>query len=392
MSDQYIETQTTSWGQRLMWAMAGILIGLVLLIVAFPLLWWNEGRSLHRATALDQGRRLVVEATADAVNPANQGKLLHVSGGLTTADTLDDPTFGVHEQALKLRRVVEMYQWQESQSSQSKANLGGGHTTQTTYTYNKVWSSTRYDSSGFKQPQEHENPAAMPYPSQDFPASIHLGAFRLSNDFVGQITTYDAYPLTDGNYAAMDAGLRTQFQLHEGHYYVGDPANPQVGATRISYQIIRPRPASVVGAQSGDMIVPFDTTGGRSASRSSAIALIRMGDADANAMFASARDQNELVAWGVRVGGLILMRIGMYLIARPLVVLADVVPLLGRLAAVSNFLVTGLAALTLSLCTVAAAWIYYRPLLGAALLVVAAGSLYGIVHQVRRAKVRVAAS
>ena len=67
---------------------------------------------------------------------------------------------------------------------------------------------------------------------------------------------------------------------------------------------------------------------------------------------------------------MILMFAGLALIFAPLGTIADVVPFLGSLLRAGTGLVAGVIALTLSILTVALAWIAYRPLVGIGLLAV----------------------
>ena len=46
-------------------------------------------------------------------------------------------------------------------------------------------------------------------------------------------------------------------------------------------------------------------------------------------MIQKAQDENTMITWVLRVGGFVLMAIGIYLIFAPLVVIADVLPILG---------------------------------------------------------------
>jgi hypothetical protein len=95
---------------------------LLFFIIAFPLLWWNEGRAIQTARALQEGERTVIGVAAGPVDPANEGKLVHVMGRATIDETLKDAMFGVSANAIKLRRTVQMYQWTEKSSSQKQEN------------------------------------------------------------------------------------------------------------------------------------------------------------------------------------------------------------------------------------------------------------------------------
>jgi hypothetical protein len=104
-------------------------------------------------------------------------------------------------------------------------------------------------------------------------------------------------------------------------------------------------------------------------------------------MFKHAASENALLTWLLRAGGFLAMFIGLGLIFRPLVTLADVLPILGSILGVG----AGLAALALSapltLITVGLAWLAYRPLVGGAALAAALGVflLFGRLGRGRRA-------
>lgn len=138
--DRFTEVTSQSWGSRIGGAFKGIVLGLVLFVLAFPLLFWNEGRAVKTYQTLKEGGRNVVTVAADSVEAANAGHLIHVTGLADTDATLTDPVFNVSAKALKLKRSVEMYQWKEGSSSKTKKKLGGGTETTTEYSYSKEWS------------------------------------------------------------------------------------------------------------------------------------------------------------------------------------------------------------------------------------------------------------
>ncbi len=109
MPDIVRTVSNESWFSRIRGAVVGVLFGLALFAGAFPLLWWNEGRALHRARSLDEGASIVVEARADTVDGANDGKLVHLTGLATTSQTIQDPVFEIAATALRFKRVAETY-------------------------------------------------------------------------------------------------------------------------------------------------------------------------------------------------------------------------------------------------------------------------------------------
>src|SRR5688572_3055178 len=126
MPDQFTVTTSQGWFSRIGGAIKGMLVGLILFVVAFPVLFWNEGRAVAREKALDEGSAAVVSVDAASVSPQNEGKLVHLSGKAQTGETLEDAQFGVRIGALRLLRKVSMHQWVEHEKSETRKKLGGG--------------------------------------------------------------------------------------------------------------------------------------------------------------------------------------------------------------------------------------------------------------------------
>jgi hypothetical protein len=365
--DQFTEVSSESWFGRLGGAFKGILFGLILVVVAFPVLFINEGRAVKRYKTLKEGGGLVVSVTTDAVNPANDGKLVHLTGKAETDETLTDPVFGISVNALRLNRNVEMYQWQETTQNKTKKKLGGGTETVTTYSYNKTWSDQDIRSGSFKEPAGHENPASLPYPStQSTAKDVTLGAFALSSSLVKKINDYEPFPVS--NDAPVPDSLMENCRLHNAGFYIGgDPASPQVGDTKIRFEIVLPTEASVISKQTSNTFEPYGTKAGGT------IELLQTGVHTADAMIQTAQDSNKLLTWILRAVGFVLMFVGLNMIFRPLSVLADVLPILGNIVGAGTGVIAFLLAAGLSAVTVAVAWFVYRPLLSTILLVIAAG-------------------
>ena len=140
------ETTTESWGSRLGGSIKGVLVGAGLFIAGIPLLFWNEGRTVKTTQALEEGAaNCTVVPSADTVDAANEGKLIHITGTAATEDVLTDELFGgISMKGMRLSRKVEYYQWVEDSKSETKKNTGGSTTTTTTYTYSKKWVSSPF--------------------------------------------------------------------------------------------------------------------------------------------------------------------------------------------------------------------------------------------------------
>ena len=71
MADNITRTEHVSWFERIVDAIKGVLVGLLLFVVSFPLLFWNEGRAVRRAQDLEEGRGAVVELDRHLKDPTD---------------------------------------------------------------------------------------------------------------------------------------------------------------------------------------------------------------------------------------------------------------------------------------------------------------------------------
>jgi hypothetical protein len=369
--ESYSEVTTQSWGSRIGGSFKGIVGGLILVALAVWLLFWNEGRSVRRERALTEGAGVVVSVASGAVDPVNEGKLVHLSGLAETFDVLRDDTFGVALSAVHLERKVEMYQWRENESSNTEKKLGGSTETTSTFTYEKAWSSSVNNSNNFKVPEGHENPNQMPYQrSKSSAANVSVGAFSMSSGLISSMTRSEPLPIESMD--GLPSELRWKARLSNGGIYIGrSPGSPEVGDMRVSFEVVRPATVSIVARQGGNSLGPYTTSGGGS------IQLLSYGAVAAEGMFVAAKKANRLMTWVLRVLGFLMIAMGLKRIFRPLSVLADVVPAIGRVVAASSGFVAYLLAAFIWLIVVAIAWLYHRPVLAVVLLLLAGGVLVG---------------
>ncbi len=378
MSNTFTERTSQSWFSRIGGSFAGALVGIVMMLVAFPLLWWNEGRAVRTARGLTEGASAVVSVAAESVDASRDGALVHVSGLATTTDTPADEAFGVSAPGLTLVRSVEMYQWREEKKSEKRKKLGGSEETTTTYTYKTGWSGTAIDSTDFRQPDGHRNPGRLPWESKTIVAErVTLGAFTIPRDLVATIAAREPLRLNAGGAAqAATLGLT----IANGSLYRGaNPADPAVGDVRVQYEVVRPQVVSVVAVQRGNSFEGYTTKAGTT------ILMLQKGTVAAEAMFTAAQSSNRLTAWVLRAVGFFLMFLGLFLVFRPVAVLGSVLPMLGSVLAGGVGFVAFFVALALSLVTISMAWMAYRPMLAIGLLVVAAA---GVALMIRRQRAR----
>lgn len=345
--------------------------GLLLLIASCVLLFWAEGRAVKTARALEEGASVVIPAVADRIDPAHEGRLVHVSGNVAPQDVPRDQRLGIAaEGAVRLDRNVEMYQWKEISREVERTASDGSTTKTTVYDYEAVWSARPLDSSRFKMASAPKNPP-MPISGEDFRIiEARLGAFSLTGSDVAGLGTVSAVPLSDQAIAgvAQALGKGGAVWLAGDRFIVGaDPEKPVIGDLRISYDRSDLATASVVAAQKGDRLVPYVASNGRE------VFLIQSGAASADAMFKDAAASNAMLTWMIRAGGLFLMFVSFAMIFAPLTGTLGRLPVIGGLISGGVSLVAMVMTLALGALVIAAGWIFYRPLLAIVIAVIGIG-------------------
>lgn len=365
MSDTYTEVSHQGWFSRIGASIKGILFGIVIIPLCLILLWWNEGRAVTTAKSLKEGAAAVVSVPSDKVDPANDKKLVHTTGEARAAAEVSDPDFGIQVPALRLVRSEEIYQWVESSKSEKKEKFGGGEETKTTYTYDKKWVDEPVSSAKFKQPAGHANTGELVAGDGSFAAeSVALGAFQVPASFVRRMGDPEKHPVTEADLERLPADLKEAAQVHAGELYFGEkPEAPQIGDTRVSFELVKPGVFSILAAQSGSTFEPYQTKAGDE------ISFIEPGTVSADIMFKNAASANTLLTWLARLGGFLFMSFGFMAIMRPLSVLGSVVPFIGSIIGMGTGLISFLLAGVISLLVIALAWLVARPLVGILLLV-----------------------
>jgi hypothetical protein len=372
-----VETSSQGWLSRIMESIKGVLVGLVLVVAAFPLLFVNEGCAVKIAKGLAEGRGQVVEGNAAAVNPALEGKLVHMTGRAVSKNGVRDAVLGVVAPgAIRLERSVEMFQWVEKTESKKEKKLGGSEETVKTTTYVKEWSSSSVSSADFKiKEKDGERVVNPPMPMKGGSVvanDVTVGAHSLTDALLHQLTGGTPMALDAAALASLPESIKARSRLHDGGIFVGDPARPTVGDLRIKLTRADATDVSIVAQQTGKALGAWQTSQGTT------IAMLDKGTMSSAQMFSSAEASNVTRTWVVRLLGFLCMLIGFSMIFKPLSVVADVVPFIGSVVGMGTGVVAFALSAPLSLVTIAIAWIVYRPLLGIALLVAGIGIFVGV--------------
>ncbi len=376
--DQVTEVTSTSWFARLGQAVVGVLIGFIFVVVAIGVLFWNEGRAIRTAQGLAEGAGIVRSVPAERADPADNGRLIHVTGMLSTGGPISDPDFAVRVNGVRLVRHVEVYQWKEETHSETRTKFGGGEERTTTYKYVRAWSDKPIDSDRFKEPRGHTNPV-MIYQSRELVApGTHLGAFAVPDSLLRGFGEPRRLAATDVQANALQIRVSKPVALNDGVLYVGrDPSQPAIGDMRISFAEVPLQTASVVAAQAGSGFAPFPTHTGTT------VELIAAGAVPAKVMFQHAEEENVAMTWVLRLIGVVFMLIGFNFVLRPLAVAGSVIPLLGDVIGAGTFLVALVCTVAIAPIVIAFGWLWYRPVIGIGVLIVGASATWGLTRLLR---------
>jgi hypothetical protein len=369
MADSYTEVTSQNWFSRIGESIKGILFGIIVIPVMIIVLWWNEGRAVTTANSLKEGAAAVVHVAADKVDPANDKKLVHMTGAAKADGPVVDTDYGISVPALRLVRTEEIYQWVENKKSDKKQKVGGGEETTTTYTYDKKWEDKPVKSADFKKPDGHTNEGDLIAGNENISAEkVTLGAFDVPENFVKEMGSPMRHAVTDADLAKLPADLKEGTKIQDGAFYFGENSKePKIGDVRVSYEIVKPGTFSILAAQLGDTFEPYQTKAG------DAIDFIEEGTVSSEAMFKHAASTNTIITWLVRLGGFLFMAFGFMAIMKPLSVLGSVIPFIGDIIGMGTGLISFVLAGTISFLVIAIAWIFVRPLLGIVMLALAIG-------------------
>lgn len=389
----YTETTTTSYGQRLAGSAKGMIGGLLVFIIGTGLLWWNEGRTVRTAKAIGDAASHV-ESVADVskVDASLNGKLIHASAFADTKDTLTDDLFGVREQAIKLDRKVEYYQWVEHSQRKKRDKVGGGEETITTYTYEQEWVKKPVNSSNFKESRYRNANRVLSQVEERKETAQHVtfGAYTLPESLVESISGSEPVEvrMTEEQRFTWNERLHmlrpkvnTETSLvhtSANTVYLGlSPNSPQIGDVRVTFTKVPPADISLIAQVDGSTFKAYRAKNGQSFSR------VQMGTVGVDEMIEQARSENNMLTWVLRLVGVLLIVIGLKGMFGLLPMLFKVLPFLGSIVDAGVGLVSWIFGLAWSLIIIAIAWLVFRPIIGISLLVLA---IAGIVFLKRRGK------
>lgn len=334
-----------------------VIFGFVAFILSFFILFLNEANYVKNIRKANFIKSNVV--SINSYDAANNNKLVHYSGNITTNAVLGDNYVRVNTPVLD--RTVKMYQWEEHSHKSSS-----GHSRSTRYTYKKVWSEHEINSAHFNR-SGHDNPP-MPLKSKDFIAnSAKIGDFTIDRTVLNVINPVQDLYLNN---------LKGRYSIEDGTviFIPNRRTNNGIGDLKISYKYVPVNTqVSVIAQQMNDTLTAFSTLKGKA---KYVIALAETGSVSAETMIKHFEDSNAKHAWMMRGIGLLAMFIGLLCLASPITTLLSFIPIFGYLGNKTIALLAIIVSICLSAITIAVAWIAVRPEIAIPVVIAAAGGIF----------------
>lgn len=366
MADQFTETTSKSWADNIGAAFSGLIIGLILFLASFAVLWNNEG-----SVNMSNVAKLSTQVSASAVDASNEGKFISVTGVLK-ADKVGDPNYLKPGEYASLSRNVEMFAWVEQSESKTEDKVGGGSETKTTYTYTKRWTSAPQETSSFKVPEGHSNPALPVKYSTFYSPSVKVGAYKVDAKSIWLPGSKSV--AVNGNNIVPGAGR----SIADNSIFIrkspkGTFSAPDLGDLKISFYAV----------QSGIDVTAFGKQyDGKLA------AYVHEGKDRIYRAFAGTREEalatmtNEfkMGKWMMRGIGFIMMWFGLSLFFGPINAFLKVLPILSNISKSIFGIITFVVALILSAVTILVAMIAHNIILLVVAIIVVIAAIVAFIR------------
>ncbi len=373
MNDKFTEIKTIGWGKRIVNSLIGVLIGLLMFIFSFGLLYWNEGRIDISKLAKNS---IEIETTSKASEEINN-KLISVTSTLQSDEKIGD-IFLKEGNYISIERNVEMYSWNEYKDESSQRNIGGSETIETTYSYKKEWTDSPAKSSDFKNSEGHKNPKLDLSKSSVKVKQAKIGVYGID---MNEVT------LPQNKNLQLDMNniiLNNNFNLANSQYIYrgkGNIDNPEIGDIRVSYLVVdNPiQKATIFGVVDlvSQKIIPYYGTKN--------VKFYRIFEGDKNTAISKMQTEYTFITWALRGVGFLLMWIGLIVLFAPISVFLDLLPIFGSISRFGIAVMTFIVSFILSMVTILVSIIIHNLII---LVIVISICIIGVIFYLKSKKAK----
>jgi hypothetical protein len=381
------------------------------------------------------GKNYVEMENPNKKDASLEGELICGTAMATTEDSLVDKDFGVGVKAISLKRTTEYYQWVEHVKETKKDKLGGSEEVTKEYTYTKSWVSRPVESAEFKDPAYQKKNMVLTTidDDQQYAENVSWGAYKLNESLIKSISSREAMDLAiaEDLLKQIDATTKTAYErfygvqknnttptpntqqpaaipdsvramlpdsvkaqldsiqavndsiakameaaankkdleyVHQAGnvlYFGRVPGSPEVGDVRVTFEKVVPAKVTVMAEVDGDTFKPYKAKNGKR------YQTLRMGKKSGDEIVEADKDANSFLTWILRLVGCLMVIGGLKGIFGFVETILKVVPFIAGIFGWGVGIVCSVIGVVWSLIIIALAWLFYRPLLGITLLVIA---------------------
>ncbi|MFN5352035.1 MAG: TMEM43 family protein [Alphaproteobacteria bacterium] len=383
-----------------------ILVASILIFIGIIFLFINESSYIKQ---IENYYKVGGEATLinpNSPNPTNNNKLVYASGTITPASETKDEALEVSTNSLRLKRKVEVYQWKETPSQTNQPSTYDMVWNDAPIDSNKFVDRDKTNPKEFEYKQEEfSNPSVklgvLPLNNQYVSKLSNYKPLTLSELFPDKVKKPDTiisnlyecvcintticpnynkvksvasqlkleiikfYPQASA-YQAKDwrckklpdevisntVRFKNGMTLEDNYLYKGwDYKIPQIGDTRISYEIVPSGEYSLVGKQLNNSIVAYNSGGGN------LVANIAVGKVPVNALYKEPTKRGFTLQLVLRLIPFALFFVGFRILGKEKSALSKITPLLEKLGNLAEKPI--LISLVLFLLILGINWVFY---------------------------------
>ena len=215
------------------------------------------------------------------------------------------------------------------------------------------------------QQQPTQQPTQQPAPQPAIPDSIRALLSDSAKAVLDSLQAVNDSIVKSMANAENKKDLQYVHQASNVLYFGRVPGSPEVGDVRVTFEIVVPAKVTVMAVVDGDTFKPYKAKNGKR------FQTLVMGKKSGDEIIDAEKEANNMILWALRILGVMLVIAGLKGIFGFLETILKVVPFIANIFGWGVGVVCTVIGVVWSLIVIALAWLFYRPLLGISLLVLA---------------------
>jgi hypothetical protein len=316
----------------------GVLVGIVLFLLSFGVLYWNEGRTNYAQIAK---RAVVVDANNVAASPDAAGQLISATGKVAAEPVIGDELYLKPGPYVKVERQVEVMAWVETTENVTHTNADGSQSSETNYLYKTDWVDEPADSTKFHVSEGHANIASKISDATTVANTAKVGELAFDPESIRVPSTVTLQLNESMVSLTENATLLAGEYVYVRESAAGTSTDPDIGDLRISYHVVKvPFDGTIFGQLSGTTVNPYVNKHGDE--------LYRVVEGTHEQGIAQMRAEYKGALWAFRLIGFLMMWFGLWALFGPISALMSFIPVIGGVGKAFISVITFAVAFVLS--------------------------------------------